>query len=492
MAAKIEIVDNALVITDTDTGIIMHDVPAKDHYYNNTQLKKGNVQIYDVYGLNEDLAKIFTDSLDNTVDGNDVVFTDTTFRDFARLNLGKSSPQASGAITVNQSNAVKVLGGVIDSDKVYIIDGVVDIGSTEIEVPSGGISMIGYTFDVSRLISSESNYTMFKSPVGGSGNVLAVDMAIEVTGASSKAFELISATGFDAFEFTRVNFNDCTSLGVIDNYRQGLESGTGRFGGTPELELKGSWGGGYFIDTSIIRSLQDGNYSIYKAGAGFVMSSRFRTNQNIDLPANVAFMDFSSSNFQNPSTFQLNECIITRNGVSNPEDTNITPNINNTELPSSWVNNQGVKNTFVGGKMSVILEATTIISNTNDFVDLNATYLTSDLQHFTEDVSGQLKHLGSNPREFRVFFDGIIDGGSNDVLILKLVRWDDSQSAFEDIGIQVRQVNALVGSRDVAFFNYVTTVELDKNDYVKWQVRNTSRTNNLTYELDGSWVIEAR
>ena len=96
MAAKIEIVDNALVITDTDTGMIMHDVPAKDHYYNNTQLKKGNVQIYDVYGLNEDLAKIFTDSLANTVDENDVVFTDTTFRDFARLNLGKSSPQASG------------------------------------------------------------------------------------------------------------------------------------------------------------------------------------------------------------------------------------------------------------------------------------------------------------------------------------------------------------------------------------------------------------
>lgn len=52
--------------------------------------------------------------------------------------------------------------------------------------------------------------------------------------------------------------------------------------------------------------------------------------------------------------------------------------------------------------------------------------------------------------------------------------------------------NALVGSRDVAFFNYVTTVELDKDDFVKWQIRNSSNTNNVTYELDGSWVVEAR
>lgn len=52
--------------------------------------------------------------------------------------------------------------------------------------------------------------------------------------------------------------------------------------------------------------------------------------------------------------------------------------------------------------------------------------------------------------------------------------------------------NALVGARDVAFFNYVSTVELDQNDYIKWQVRNSSSTTNVTYELGGSWIVEAR
>lgn len=491
MAAKIEIIDNALVITDTTNGEVIHDVPAKDHYFDNTQLKKGNVQIYDLYGLNEDLAKIFTEPLGNTVNSGDVVFTESSFRDFARASLGKSSPQASGAITVNQSNVSTTLGGVIDSSKVYIIDGVVDLTGVEVEIPATGLSMIGYTFDISKLICSDENYTMFKSPVGGSGNVLAVDMAFEVTGANSKVFNLVSDSGFEAFEFTRVNFNDCTSLGVIDNYRQGLESGTGRFGGKPELELKGAWIGGYFIDTSIVRNLQDGNYSLYKAGAGFSMTSRFRSNQNIDLPANVSFIDFTNSNFINPSTLDLDGCRITRNGVNNPEDTNIIPNITKGELASIWKGNQGFKNTFVGGKLTVTTEQVTTIADSVSFFDLNATYTSDDLEHFDNPSLGQLRHLGNNPREYRVFFDGIIDSGSNNVVDLKLVKWDNSASSFVDIGIQTRQINALVGARDVAFFNYVTNVELDQNDYVKYQVRNRNG-NNVTLELDASYIVEER
>ena len=55
----------------------------------------------------------------------------------------------------------------------------------------------------------------------------------------------------NAFEFTRVNYINCTSLGDIYDYRQGLESGTGRFGGSPSLTLHGVWVGGYRITTSV-------------------------------------------------------------------------------------------------------------------------------------------------------------------------------------------------------------------------------------------------
>ena len=40
---------------------------------------------------------------------------------------------------------------------------------------------------------------MFTSPIGGSGNVLGQDYAVEVTGSNSQVYDLVSATGNDAF-----------------------------------------------------------------------------------------------------------------------------------------------------------------------------------------------------------------------------------------------------------------------------------------------------
>ena len=209
------------------------------------------------------------------------------------------------------------LDGTLIAKKFTWIDGIIDFTGTglSIEVPVGGLNLAGWSFDVSKLICSDPNYTLFTSPGGGSGNLLGKDYAIEVTGANSEVYDLTAATGLDAFEFARINYNDCTSLGTITDYRQGLEVGTGRFGGTPELTLAGTWLGGFFIDTSIVRSLVDGAYSLFKAGAGFVMNSRFRSNQNIDLNSTVSFFDFAPSNFVSPSTVQLDGCIVTRNGV---------------------------------------------------------------------------------------------------------------------------------------------------------------------------------
>ena len=149
------------------------------------------------------------------------------------------------SIVVNQSNVSTTLGGVIDSTKQYFIDGIVDLGTTQITVPPTGITLKGYSFDISGLTSSEDNYTMFisESIAIGSGNVLGSDYLVSVTGAASKVYELYDATGFNAFEFQRVNYNDCTSLGDIYDYRQGLEDGTGRFGGSPSLTLHGLWRG---------------------------------------------------------------------------------------------------------------------------------------------------------------------------------------------------------------------------------------------------------
>lgn len=385
------------------------------------------------------------------------------------------------------------LAGVLDSTKDYFIDGIVDMGSQEISVPAGGLNLTGYNFDVSQLVSTASNYTMFVSPVGGSGNLLGKDYAIDVSGTGSQVYDITSATGFDAFEFARVNYNNCTSLGTITDYRQGLEVGTGRFGGMPELTLAGAWVGGFFIDTSIVRSLTDGAYSLFKAGASFSMGSRFRSNMNLDLPASASFFDFSASNFVNPSTLQIEGAIVTRNGVFNAADSNITPNVTAGELVSAWTGNNGMPNTFVGGSIGISTEAATTINTIGVYEDVNAAaWTTSDLQHFDNPSGSQLRHLGNTPREYKVVADFLMDSASNDVLTLRVSKWDDSASSFSVVLDQSRQVNSLVGGRDVAFFGINVNTTLDQDDYIKLEVTNQTSTTNVTAELDSYYVVEAR
>ena len=72
-----------------------------------------------------------------------------------------------------------------------------------------GIFIQGYGLGVSKLFSTENNYTMFTSPVGGSGNVLINDIVVDVSGTNSSVFALEDATGFNATEFNIVNFENC-------------------------------------------------------------------------------------------------------------------------------------------------------------------------------------------------------------------------------------------------------------------------------------------
>jgi hypothetical protein len=383
--------------------------------------------------------------------------------------------------------------GVIDSTKCYHPDGIIDMGNVSINVPAGGINIKGSTFDVSKLISSEPNYTMFVSPLGGSGNVLGIDLAFEVTGANSKVHDLVGATGGEAIEYNRVNFNNCTSLGTITNYRQGLEAGTGRFGGKPELTLAGTWLGGYFITQSIVRNLTNGAYSLFKAGGSFVMNSRFRSNQNVDLPASANYLDFAPANFPSPSTLQLEGMIITRNGASNSEDSNYTPNISMSDLSSNWRDNIGIPNTFVGGRLKLSITATTTLALINTYYDINGTYTSTKLEHFDVPASGRLRHLGNNPREYDVICNFVFAGVANDLLSLKLVKWDNSIAGFVDIDTQIRRVNSVAGPNDSAFFTVFFPVALDQNDYIKFQVANTtSAGKNVTLNLDSYFLVEER
>ena len=404
----------------------------------------------------------------------------------SRLNLLELANEASIVVVKQASD----LSGILLSNVVYYIDGIIDMGSQSIEVPAGGLSLVGSTFDVSQITSSADTYTMFTSPVGGSGNLLGKDLSFEASGAGSQVFDLVSATGFDAFEFARINFNNCSSLGTVDNYRQGLEEGSGRFGGSPSLTLKGAWAGGYRITTSIVRSLAGTMTApLFSAGTGFVMQSRFLTDINCDLPTLAAFCDFSPTNLPNPSTLQIQGAIITRDGASNANDANITPNILASDLSSIWKNNIGAKNTFVGGQANVTGELLTTINTVNVEEDLAGTWTATGLEHFDSPTNGHLRHLGNDPKQYQVTFNLVLEGTAGDTYELRLVKDDGAQTLQFS---QRRVVNNLQGARDVAYYGGIAYILMDQNDVVYWKVVNTSSAGNCTLEDGSQFNVEAR
>lgn len=385
------------------------------------------------------------------------------------------------------------LSGALDSTKLYVIDGIIDMGTQSIEVPVGGLNIHGYTFDISGFTSSEDGYTLFTSPVGGSGNLLGLDFHVSVTGVGSKVFDLQDSDGTHAIEFQRVNYNGCTGLGEVDNYRQWLEDGTGRFGGQPSLTLTGAWSGGCLVTTSIVRGIDNAmTDALFKAGTGFVMQSRFRTNMNADLGTLAPLIDFSETNFPNPNTLQIENAIITRSGVADASDTTLYPNIDSANLSASWHDNIGMPNTHVGGDLAISTEALTSIASAGTFVTLAGTWTATDLQHFDSPSNGQLRHLGDNPRDYKVIGDLVIEGGANDELEARIRKFDSSASTTSTVGSQVRQVNNFQGGRDVAIFSFNKHFMLDQNDYIFLEIANNTGTTDVTAEIDSTIVVEAR
>ena len=98
------------------------------------------------------------------------------------------------------------------SDFVYVVDGVVDMGDTPIEVPAGGLTIRGVGFGNSKLISTADDYTMFTSPVGGSGELFITAVIMDVSETNSKVFDINDVSNFNGIEFNSVNFENCTNI----------------------------------------------------------------------------------------------------------------------------------------------------------------------------------------------------------------------------------------------------------------------------------------
>jgi hypothetical protein len=391
-------------------------------------------------------------------------------------------------IIVNQGNFSSTLGGVIDSNKEYFIDGKINTGGTPIVIPANGLSLAGYSFDISGLYSSENSYTMFVSDVGGSGNLVAKDLDLSVTGTSSSVYDLTDVDGTNAIELSRINYTGCTSLGELTNYRQGLETGSGRFGGTPELTFSGNWIGGYRIDTSIVRGISNIT-SLFKEGTSLVFNGRFILSINCDLPATGNLIDFQASNIASEDSLQLKDCFVTRQGVLDTSDPNISPNIDEKNTKSFWSQNTGVTSTQKYIRDTITTEVTTVVSSSGVFYPLEGVFTTdADVSHFDSPVNGQIRLLSGNGK-YQVFGNLILDAGSNNILNLRVTKSEDDGVTFPiEVNHVVRQVNAFLGGRDVAFFDLNFLTALRKNDRLRLEAANDTSTVDIVAELDSTFI----
>ncbi len=185
---------------------------------------------------------------------------------------------------------------------------------------------------------------------------------------------------------------------------------------------------------------------------------------------------------------------MTRDGVYNADDSNLTPNMAKGDLCSYWKQNNGLPNTYVGGTNSVTSEELTTVSAGSTWYTLEGIFLGTGLEHFTASADGKLTHDGNSPREFEITASLILDSTPNNELSVRFNKWDNSASAFVplDYTVQTRQVNSLVGGRDVAFFTIIVGGILDAGDYLQLQGRNNNGNNDIVVENGSYFRIQER
>ena len=383
-------------------------------------------------------------------------------------------------------NSPAQITGELRSGVVYVIDGVIDIGSNPINVPEGGLFIRGLGFGISKITSSEANAILFDYDGAYSGDLFVYGVELEATGAGSKVFDLDNDGNFGAVECVDTNFLNCKSLGTLANYRQGLWNNLALLFCVDGLELAGTWSGGFRATTSVIvGSTFTG--TVFKAGAGLSMSGRFITDMNaLSLQASGAFCDFAPSNMVNNSTFLVK-------GMSVNSAANAFPNMPSSSVKAKFSDCVGVRNTYVGGFWKVTAETETTISAANTPVKLAGTTTYEDLNWFSNTTNNALTYDGSDDVGVVIHADLSFIGGANDQINFILRQWDDSASSWIDLAESGPQTMNQGGGGDRAenvavhaFGDFATSDQLEV-----W-IENLTDNSNVTMKLGGIVSIQER
>ena len=381
------------------------------------------------------------------------------------------------------------LEGALRSDVVYRIDGAIDLGSIEIEVPEGGLFLRGLDYFTSFIYSTEDNHTMFKIKNGDvySGNFKLSDVSLYSSGVGSKIFDLDNNQNNGAIEFNSCNLGDfvdtTTSLGNLSNYRQFRTNDCGIFRVQDGLTFSGTWAGGFRINDTIVLA-QAANSTLFKEGVGLIFSGRCISDINaasVD-PTTITF-DFVENNFILDGGFQLA-------GASFAPNSSISVTTDETSIKAFFTDCVEIRNTRAGYQMDWVTDIVTPLTLNTPTKALGTT-TTINNTWFTQTGDNEVTYNSSLSKDLWISTNVTIDGEPNDEIRFIIRRWDNSLSSYEDIRSKVRAINNLQGGRDVVTFSFTTRLDdISQNDRIEIWLENTTDNSDVTVLTDSEIIVE--
>lgn len=372
----------------------------------------------------------------------------------------------------------------LESDKLYLIDGEIDMEDISLIIPTGGASIAGLNGarDTSALKSSKASYTLFKTASGSfSGDLLMESLTLEITGAGSKVFDLDNNENQNAIDITGINFLLCTSLGELTAYRQLLLTSIGFILILDGITFNGNWSGGMAVDTAIAINFPVA--TLFKKGTALVISGSIRSNINfLSVETSSVLFDFEASNVASDGGLSLLD--VRTNALD------IMPNLPSSDVKARYRDCAGIRNTYVGGEYFIASATATTITSANTIVQMAGVTTYDDLQWFTGSANNEFIYDSTLDIEIEVTGNLSFSGIANNTIGLQIRRFDVSASAYVDIGSRFRGTINTAGSlENLTFFGRTAITE---NDRIEIWIENQGATQDITAVSGGFVGISER
>lgn len=383
------------------------------------------------------------------------------------------------------------LAGDLSSTILYYIDGAVDMGTQSITVPEGGLHLASFGLSISMLFSTEDNYTMFISPATYSGDLRIDGVDLKTSGTNSQVYDLDNDGNGNTCELINGNYDTCTALGTVANYRQGFWSNVAFLNTVDGITLDGVMAGGFTAVDSLVIPTGTFTGTLFKAGASLQINGSFRSNMNVlGVASGGKFTDISPDEITEDAAFFMN-------GVRGDPDLDLFPNMPNTSIKALFTDCVGISNTRPGIEILIDGAAVNDVITQNEYIQLQAEASPQKETWFSQ--------YGGTSEELAVIYDseqtldvnihlnmafsasGIVEVG------LRLRQWVDADSQYVDIGpVNIGTTNQGPAGDRAEGVDLATTATLNKNDRIEVWGANLTNTTDITTEDHGNLLIQAQ